>query len=546
MKLIKRLYISNQEVGISTNMASLKLSNGGTAIFVIQVEQSPNALELVRFDIGYGEDMYTWLEGYIDKVQPAENGAYKITVKENAGILAKRWPLSLEHPTVADVIEQLESLTGLDFQLPDADYINKVIPNFVCSGTGYQCMQQIGKAFEIPDFVWYQNDDQSVYCGSYEHSRFHGKTPEVPLELTSRRNGDNMTFAPFPMIRPGHILNGNRIHRLDLIGDEMTAYWKPQNAEIPPKKRETLQNFPELAAGYHLPKFGRVEAVRDTAKAGQTSDPFRPRFAIDLQLLDENFKPDADVPVYRSIPLPVIMSGHESGFLSYPLEGTLVEVAFAYGRNDRPIIRNVYGRDYALPDIEPGEQLQQQRQEVSHRINAAGHTTEQTDQSHTSKAFQKLELADRYKAEFGQHHMIIDEHSIEEIVGKKLIEALGALDLLAGDDITLGSLGNIQTATAGDLIETIGKVRRSITTEHQWLQAPKTWVGSKQENVLILLSELMQVVKELADTLASHTHSGVLAGPATTAAPVQANAITEHGGDSNSLKERLDPMSSTG
>ncbi len=95
------------------------------------------------------------------------------------------------------------------------------------------------------------------------------------------------------------------------------------------------------------------------------------------------------------------------------------------------------------------------------------------------------------------------------MTGKKLIEALGAINLLAGDDIVLGSLGNMQTAMARDLVETIGEVRRSIVAEHQWLQAPKTWIGSKEENVLELLSELMQVVKELADTLATHTHSGV-------------------------------------
>lgn len=88
------------------------------------------------------------------------------------------------------------------------------------------------------------------------------------------------------------------------------------------------------------------------------------------------------------------------------------------------------------------------------------------------------------------------------MIGKKLIEALGAINLIAGDDIVLGSLGNMQTATAGELVETIGKVRRSIAADHQWLQSPKTWVGSKQENVLILLSELMQVVKELGDSYA--------------------------------------------
>ncbi|MBF4360455.1 hypothetical protein EAY21_26980, partial [Vibrio anguillarum] len=114
--------------------------------------------------------------------------------------------------------------------------------------------------------------------------------------------------------------------------------------------------------------------------------------------------------------------------------------AFAYGRNDRPIIRGMYGREYALPTIAPGEQLQQQREEVSRRVDAAGNTTEKTDQRQTQEAFAKHDKADRYQAEFGQHSISVDEHSKENIIGKKLIEALGAIELLAGDNIELGSL----------------------------------------------------------------------------------------------------------
>lgn len=91
-------------------------------------------------------------------------------------------------------------------------------------------------------------------------------------------------------------------------------------------------------------------------------------------------------------------------------------------------------------------------------------------------------------------------------------------------------------------METIGKVRRSISAEHQWLQAPKTWIGSKEENVLILLSELIQVVKELADTLASHTHSGVVAGSSTTQPPVQKSGIRGHGSHRSKLNVRLTPL----
>lgn len=547
MKLEKRLFINNQEVSLVTNMVSLKLNLGGTAIFKIKQEIEPERFDAVRFDVGFENNTKLWFEGFIDKIQPAENGHYKLTVKECAGILSKRWPVSLEHPTVEEVIDKLAELTALEFKLPDKDYVRTAIPNFVCQGTGYQCMEQIGKAFSIPDCVWYQQTDQVIYFGAYEDSLFYNKPMPIPEEFTTRQSGDNITFMPFPMLRPGRIITptNKRVTRLDLINDEMTAYWKAEETEIPPKKREITQHFPELAAGFHLPKFGRVEAVRDNATAGEISDPFRPRYAVDVQILDEDMNADTNVPVYRSIPLPVHMSGHESGMMAYPLEGTLVEIAFAYGRNDRPIIRGIYGRDYALPTIEPGEQLRQQREEVSKRTDAAGNTTEQTDQTNTRRAFEKLDQADRYTGEFGKHHLIVDEHSIEEIVGKKVIETLGAINLLAGDDLTLGTLGNMQTASAGDLIETIGKVRRSITADHQWLQSPKTWVGSKEENVLILLSELMQVVKELADTLASHTHGGILPGGGITQAPVQAGTISGHGSDSGALKGRLDPITKT-
>ncbi|MGF1876654.1 hypothetical protein L4D77_15155 [Photobacterium frigidiphilum] len=541
MKLDKRLFIAGEEATLVSNKVSLKLSLGGVAMFKITHSLIPKRFDAVRFDMGYDNHTKPWFEGYIDDVKPAENGLYKIHVKENAGILAKRWPLSVEHPTAQEVITQLSVLTGIEFMLPEADYINSPIPNFVCQGTGYQCLEQVARAFSIPDCVWYQHTDQKVYLGAHTDSHFHDKPMSLPEEFSFRQQGNSITFVPFPVLRPGRSMNGNRITRLDLIDDDMTAYWKAEHTEVPAKKRETLQYFPELAAGFHLPKLGRVEAVRDHAQAGQVADPFRPRFAVDVQMLTEDLTPDMNVPVYRSIPLPIHMSGHESGLLAYPLEGTLVDIAFAYGRNDRPMIRGIYGREYALPTIEPGEQLLQQREAVSRRVDAAGNTVEQTDQRQTHKAFEKRERIDRYLGLFGQHHVIVDEHSIEEVMGKKLIEALGAINLLAGDDIMLGSLGNMQVATAGELIESIGKVRRSIAAEHQWLQAPTTWIGSKEENVLVLLSELMQVVKELANTLATHTHTSPET-KAPTSKPIQAVEIKGHGKESQKLNSRLEPI----
>ncbi|PMJ92871.1 hypothetical protein [Vibrio sp. 10N.261.55.A7] len=541
MKLEKRLFVGGEEVTLATNQVSLLHTIGSSAIFTYQHETKPQRFGSVRFDIGYDESTKLWFEGTIDKVYPSTNGSHKILVKEHCAILSKRWPVSIEHPTMRDVLNYLGKQVGLSFVLPEnASYIDKQIPNFTSQGTGYQCLKAIGKAFNVPDFIWFQNTDQTVYVGAFEHSRFFDKNVTLPQELTIKQAGNAITFAPFPMLRPGAIVNGKRVKRIDLINDEMTVTWEESQTEQSPKRKEMMKEFPELAAGHHLPRFGQIKAVRDESTSGQINDPFRPRHAVDVQLLTDNMQVDTKVPLYKSIPLPITMVGHEAGVLGYPLEGTIVEIAFAYGRNDLPIIRAIYGREFALPTIEPGEQLQQQREEVSKRVDPAGNTIEQTDQQQNQKAYRKHDEATHYQGELGSHTLNISEHSLENIIGKKLIEALGAIELLAGDNIELGTLGNMHTASAGDLIETIGKVRRSIAADHQWMQAPKTWIGSKEENVLILLSELMQVVKELADTLASHTHGGILAGTASTKAPNQASAITGHGGDSGELKGRVD------
>ena len=149
----------------------------------------------------------------------------------------------------------------------------------------------------------------------------------------------------------------------------------------------------------------------------------------------------------------------EQGLLAMPTEGTLVEVAFAYGRSDKPFIRTILGEAWSLPDFKPGEQLQQQRDEVFDRIDAAGNKTDATDQKKESRAFEELQQASRYLGEFGSHEINVEQHSKENIAGQKLIETLGSFEVMASDDITLGSLANMHLVNSGDHVQIIGQLR---------------------------------------------------------------------------------------
>ncbi|MGP1718788.1 hypothetical protein [Shewanella frigidimarina] len=203
--------------------------------------------------------------------------------------------------------------------------------------------------------------------------------------------------------------------------------------------------FPELTAKLHLPRWGKVVALPElpTVDGERGSDPFYPRYAVNVQLLDENGTATKS-KVLQAVPLPLPGAGNKAGRLEPPAIGSIVEIAFAYGRPDKPFIRTVLPFGWDLPAIKEGEMRTQVRDGVYQHIDDIGNFENKTDESLT------------------------------DIIGK---------------------LAELQCETR--------KVTASIEQDHR---SPKTWIGSDGENVLKLLSELMATVSALATTCASHKH----------------------------------------
>lgn len=487
MKLDKRLLVDNTERRCIAENIVLELNAGGRAMFTVQGEVSKK--QIVTFDMGYQGDMRRYFLGVVTKSQPAETGYSRIIVRELSGLLAMRWPVSIQHATVKSVIAQLSHDTGLEFVLPEnAAYTDTIIPHFVSQGSGYQVLESIGRAFAIDDFCWYQQTDGALYLGRYQDSRWHDKPVAIPTELgINKRGGNSMTLAVMPAVRPGAIVNGQRLTKVEFNGQDMTLYWQV-GEKSPAKKRQIEYLFPELAAGLHLPQLGKVMAVTDSANPGHENNAYRPRYAVDVQLLNEQGEYDSQVPLYKAVPLPVNFGGAEQGLLSAPAAGTIVEIAFAYGRSDQPFIRTVLGYDWSLPNIKRGEQLQQQRAEVFNKTDAAGNTQSQTDQHKQSQAYQETQTADRYQGEFGQHEINVSQHSKEFIGGQKLIESLGRFEVMAGDDLVLGSLGNMHQVTAGDMVEVIGQLRDVVIGLNDQVTVLKDRIHTIEQNDTLIVN----------------------------------------------------------
>lgn len=223
-------------------------------------------------------------------------------------------------------------------------------------------------------------------------------------------------------------------------------------------KRAVLALFPELSAGLHLDRYARVLAVADPPECGAACDRFRPRYAVDIEILTPEGERDDAFPVYEAVPLPVTGgAGMEAGLYGAPEPGALLVVGFAYGRPDCPLVRQIYPQGLSLPDLRRGQQRWQQSAAVFQDVDPGGNWRRVTDRDITDESLRRTVRAGEAVADLGRDTRRVEEHSTEDVGGVKRIEAHGALKLLSGGCANLSSADNLNLTTASDQRETIAR-----------------------------------------------------------------------------------------
>lgn len=311
------------------------------------------------------------------------------------------------------------------------------------------------------------------------------------------------------------------------------------------------RRFPELAGAYHLPRFARVLAVADPPLETGLCDDFRPRYAVDLEVLAADGEADLDLPRLLGVALPVPGGGTEMGFFAFPEEGTVVVVSFAYGLPNKPFILQILPHGLSLPHVPKGDQLWQHSEAVQQRADAEGNWLRCTDARITDQAserqVQALDNTERYQTSTVE----VDDHSTESVGGIKSLEALGALKLLSGGSASLAAVDDLHLATGrdlnlvvgqkhnatvgGDMRERIQGLRESVAVIGQRLVASKTWLGSEGVNVLQVLCDLIDLVQQMNAAIAAHKH-----GP--TPPPENAAEFTTHATSATALSAQLKPI----
>ncbi|MGL9721153.1 MAG: hypothetical protein ACR5LE_11825, partial [Symbiopectobacterium sp.] len=178
----------------------------------------------------------------------------------------------------------------------------------------------------------------------------------------------------------------------------------------------------------------------------------------------------------------------------------------------------------------------------SQRVTVAGDWERQTDQSIKESSMRRDITADEEKRTVVARETTIQSTDKTTVLGTATLLAGAVVQIAQGDHSLatqacyVASVGKSATWDVGqDLIEKIGNIRRSIAAQRQELIAPVVWVGNQQINVMQLMIDTLDVVQELAEQTATHTH-------ANTGAPVNANAIAATGTKSSALQIKYSPV----
>src|SRR5690242_6409828 len=113
-------------------------------------------------------------------------------------------------------------------------------------------------------------------------------------------------------------------------------------------KKLILRIFPELG-GLHVTRLGQVVAIPDPISQEEASDRYRPRYAVDVQILTPAGEVDPDFPVLTGLAVPGFGTGDGRGIFAFPGVGTRVRVGFDYGLPPHPYIVNVITEGRFLP-----------------------------------------------------------------------------------------------------------------------------------------------------------------------------------------------------
>jgi len=214
-----RLQISGRPVPVEAVSVNLMLNDVGFAQFTVPNSAPVTKGGFAEFFISVaGGAHYLVFTGAVTEVQLAEN-RQQVRVRELCAVLEYPCFFFLRRTTLREVIAKIEQESRLHFILPSgAGYLNERKPVFESQGSCKNALAQLPKAFDVPDAVWYQMPDGTIYWGVWQNGPF--TKAAVPIESKLILENDNKSLLRLPCIpalRPGMLVQSDFRFRIDAV-----------------------------------------------------------------------------------------------------------------------------------------------------------------------------------------------------------------------------------------------------------------------------------------------------------------------------------------
>ena len=230
MKLQQRLTINNSVVEIVDRTTSHDLYSPGRAVFEVITKEAPTGL--VELHIGYKDKLTPYFLGAIES-KIKKNNSWLITCRELIGALSFGCDFSLRHPTLRDVLEQINRC-GVTCIAPDTKYAQTKIPAFCHVGDGVTALRQIGNAFDISDYIFQQRSGGTIYVGSWHDSNWSQpeNARELPLHVFTSHSAKHAKLVAIPHLRPGIKINDRYVKEVKLVKSQQEITWSQSLSNV--------------------------------------------------------------------------------------------------------------------------------------------------------------------------------------------------------------------------------------------------------------------------------------------------------------------------
>lgn len=226
MRLYKKLVVAGTEYGLVNETVALYYNRPGRAVFQIRAtdDQADALTGQMQFALGWAhsDGMTLFFTGDVERTVRVDNVQRRLFCREVSARLDSQHPLAIRHATLKEVLGAYAARTGLEFVLPDKAYASVKVPAFYGHGTGFHGLASAGDVFGIEDYHWQAQGDGKIFVGAWADSRWPNRAGTISEDFFSEA-GTSRKIAAVPTLRPGAMLNGQRVNMVRFSGHEMVV-----------------------------------------------------------------------------------------------------------------------------------------------------------------------------------------------------------------------------------------------------------------------------------------------------------------------------------